>query len=74
MRGDFNNSLLFKNNIPLFPYCFLEIFVGGQGLDGGRQSCDRGDALVPPPGKTLICSLATMRKKKRRPTCLYISD
>ena len=56
MRGDFNNSPLFKNNIPLFLYCFLEIFVGGQGLDGGRQSCDRGDALVPPPGKTLICS------------------
>ena len=32
-----------------FPYCFLEIFVGGQGLDGGGQSCD-GD---PPLGETL---------------------
>ena len=25
-----------------FPYCFLEIFVRGQGLDGGGQSHDRG--------------------------------
>ena len=25
-----------------FPYCFLEIFVGGQGPDGGEQSRDRG--------------------------------
>ena len=24
-----------------FPYCFLEIF-GGQGTDGGGQSCDGG--------------------------------
>ena len=32
-----------------FPYCFLETFVGGQGLDGGGQSRDG----VPPLGKTL---------------------
>ena len=25
-----------------FPYCFLEIFVGGQGLDEGGQSRDGG--------------------------------
>ena len=27
--GIFDNSLLFKSNRLLFPYCFLEIFVGG---------------------------------------------
>ena len=25
-----------------FPHCFLEIFVGGQGLDGGEKSRDGG--------------------------------
>ena len=30
-----NNRLLFKNNRPLFSFCFLEIFAGaGQGYDG----------------------------------------
>ena len=29
------------------PYCFLEMFVGAQGLDGGRQSHD-GDPSSPP--------------------------
>ena len=32
----------------LFSLLILEIFVGGQGLDGGGQSHDR----VPPLGKT----------------------
>ena len=32
-------------------YCFLEIFVGGQGLDGGGQSRD-GD---PPTGENPAC-------------------
>ena len=32
----FNNRLLFENSRLLFSYCFLEIFVGGQGFDGGR--------------------------------------
>ena len=39
-----------------FPYCFLYIFVVGQGCDGGGQSRDRGIPLVrpvPPLGKTL---------------------
>ena len=45
-------------------YCFLEIFVGEQGLDGGRQSRDGGIPPVPPPptrenlgksAKTLDC-------------------
>ena len=35
------------NNKLLFPYCFLEIFVIGQGLDGRGQSRDRG---IPPLG------------------------
>ena len=33
-----------------FPYCFLEIFVEGNGrtgIDGGGQSCDRGILPVP---------------------------
>ena len=52
--GIFNNRLLFKENKILFPYCFLEIFVGGQGLDGGGQSCDRRGSSPPPLlGKTL---------------------
>ena len=40
----------FKNRL-LFPYCFLEIFVGGKSLV-------EGDKVVmgnPPPGKTLEC-------------------
>ena len=36
-----------------FCYCFLEIFVGGQGLDGERQSHDGGITPVPPLEKTL---------------------
>ena len=35
-----------------FPYCFLEIVLGGQGLDGGGQSRD-GVPPVPPLEKTL---------------------
>ena len=31
-----------------FPYCSLEVFFGGKGLDGGGQSRDGG---VPPLGK-----------------------
>ena len=31
-----------------FPYYFMEIFVGGQGLDGGRQSHDGGILQSPP--------------------------
>ena len=27
-----------------FPCCFRKIFVGGQGLDVGGQSCDTGDS------------------------------
>ena len=34
-----------------FPCCFLEIFVGRQGLDGGRQCHDRGIPTVPQLGK-----------------------
>ena len=30
-----------------FPYCFLEIFVGRQGLDGGEKVVMR-DPPVPP--------------------------
>ena len=30
-----------------FPYCFLEIFVGVQSLDGGDQSL-RADGADPP--------------------------
>ena len=30
-----------------FPYCFLEIFVGGQGFDGEDQSHDGGDLPAP---------------------------
>ena len=33
MAGNFNNRLL-------FPYCFLESFVGGQGFYGGVQNRD----------------------------------
>ena len=33
-----------------FPYCFLEIFVGGQGIDGGEKVMMGGSPL----GKTLI--------------------
>ena len=40
----FNNRLLSEKNQLFFPYCFL---WGGQGLDGGGQSCD-GDPPVPP--------------------------
>ena len=38
-----------------FPYCFLEIFVGRQGLDVGGQSHNGGNCPpVPlPPKKTL---------------------
>ena len=36
-----------------FPYCFLEILGEGQGLDGGRQSRNRGIPPVPPLRKTL---------------------
>ena len=32
-----------------FPYCFLEIFVGEQGLDGRGQSRDGDIPPVPPP-------------------------
>ena len=41
----FNNRLLFKNNRLLFPYCFLEIFVGAQGLDGGDKVVKEGTKL-----------------------------
>ena len=37
-----------------FLYCFLEIFVGGQGLDGEEQSRDVGIPPVLPLGKTLM--------------------
>ena len=30
-----------------FLYCFLETFVGGQGLEGGRESCDEGSHSPP---------------------------
>ena len=30
-----------------FPYCFLKIFLGGQGFDGRAQSCDRGIPQSP---------------------------
>ena len=38
-----------------FPYCFLKILVGGQGLDGEGQSRDGVFPQSPPPplGKTL---------------------
>ena len=36
-----------------FPYCFLEIFVGGQGLDGGDKVA-MGDPPVPPTRETLL--------------------
>ena len=35
-------------------YCFLEIFVGGQGLDGGVQSRDREDPSSPSPLGTIL--------------------
>ena len=38
MEEIFKNRLLFENNRPLFPYCFLEIFVWGQSRDGGIPS------------------------------------
>ena len=38
--GIFNNRLLLS-------YCFLEIFVGGQGLDGEGQSHERGSPSPP---------------------------
>ena len=34
-------------------YCFPEIFVGAQGVDGGEQSRDGEDPPVHPLGKTL---------------------
>ena len=34
-------SQIFSNRL-LFSYCFLEIFVGGQGCDEEGQSCDEG--------------------------------
>ena len=40
-----------------FSYCFLEIFVGGEGFDGGGQSRDGGSPSPPPLGKTLIISI-----------------
>ena len=40
-----------------FPYCFLEIFWGGQGLDGEGES--RDSSPVPPPEKTLTGALNT---------------
>ena len=36
----FKNRLLFMNNRLFFPYCFLEIFVGG------TRPCWRGDKVV----------------------------
>ena len=36
-----------------FPYCFLELFVGGQGLDGRGQSRDGGIPQSPPTRETL---------------------
>ena len=50
--GDFNNRLLFENSRLLFSLFFLDIFVGGQGLDEGGQSRD-GGSPVPPLGKIL---------------------
>ena len=35
--GIFNNRLLFENSRPLFPYCFLEIFVGEEALMEGTK-------------------------------------
>ena len=40
--GIFNNRLLLT-------YCFLEIFVWGQGLDERGQSRDGGIPQSPPP-------------------------
>ena len=50
-----------------FPYCFLEIFVGGQGLDGGGQSRDGVPQSPPPPlGKTLDMQTEHILKKVRQ--------
>ena len=57
--GDFSNRLLFKNNRLLFSYCFLKIFVGGQGFDGGGQSRDGGSPSPPTrenPGRMILYS------------------
>ena len=40
-----------------FPYCFLKICGGGQGLDGEGESCDSSPS--PPPEKTLTGALST---------------
>ena len=40
-----------------YPYCFLEIFVGEQGFDGGRQNSDGGGPfLVPCPLRKTLWS------------------
>ena len=44
-----------------FPYCFLDIFVGGQGLDGGRQSCD-GRIPSPPTRENPVASVRQIRQ------------
>ena len=60
MRGGgiFNNSLLFS-------LLSSGTFCGGQGLDGGRQSRDRG---IPPSGTTIgkILPSSHLKKIKRQ--------
>ena len=49
-------------------YCFLEIFVGGQGLDGGGQGRDGGDPPVLPTGENPgQCGLRIFENGHKKP-------
>ena len=50
-----------------FPYCFLKIFVGGQGFDGGVQSHDGGLPQFPPLGKALEITMIFWGRYKKCP-------
>ena len=43
---------IFSNRL-LYSLLFLGNFCGGQGFDGGRQSCEGVSPSPPPLGKTL---------------------
>ena len=43
-----------ENNRLLFSLLFSKTFCGGQGLDGGRQSCDGGSPSFPSPTRETL--------------------
>ena len=55
-----------------FSYCFLEIFVGGQGLDGGVQSREGGShSPLPHYGKPWPAIAKAMAKTHNGPQQAY---